>query len=62
MKEELKNIDWEQRRYEIAKEILAITCNFTDVYGYHITTREAVSQAVSCADALIAALKKRKED
>lgn len=58
----MKEIDWEQRRYEIAKEMLAMTCNFTDAYGYRITAGEAASRAVFYADALIDKLKKIKED
>ena len=42
------SIDWEQRRYEIAK----------DIYASDVTT--SAEGAVSCADELIAELKKQK--
>lgn len=54
-------IDWEQRRYEIAKEMLAAflsnSCN--NVYGG--TPEHQAKDAVKYADALIAELKKGKE-
>ena len=49
-----KNIDWEQRRYEIAKDILAAT------YDYRMDGKPYVKVAVGVADALIEELKKNK--
>lgn len=45
-------VDWEQRRYEIAKDVL---CAFLQKYnnGYKMTAEKAVE----CADALIEVLK-----
>lgn len=49
-----KNIDWEQRRYEIAKEMFARYAEFR--------TRDAdAKQAVDFADALIEELQKPKK-
>ena len=45
-----KNIDWEQRRYEIAKHMLS--------YNIHSTPKELAVKATSYADALIEELKK----
>ena len=47
-----KNINWEQRRYEIAKEMLPI---MRDDYP---TSQRAANEAVRYADALIIELKK----
>lgn len=52
------SIDWEQRRYEIAKEVLA---NFIPVVEVDSTKEKVASYAVQYADALIAELKKGKE-
>ena len=46
-----KAIDWEQRRYEIAKHMLS--------YNVHYTPKVLAEKAVSFADALIEVLKKR---
>lgn len=53
-----KEIDWEQRRYEIAKEMLAafMSNSCSEVYDYEME-RQA-REAVAYADALIAELKK----
>ena len=48
-----KNIDWEQRRYEIAKDVLS-----TLVSDPNIADCEIPSEAVRYADALIKELKK----
>ena len=48
-----KNIDWEQRRYEIAKDVLS-----TLVSDPIIADCEIPSEAVRYADALIKELKK----
>lgn len=49
-----KRIDWEQRRYEIAKEILAHTARFSDGGIYTGNPADAVKRA----DKLIEELKK----
>ena len=48
----MEMVDWEQRRYEIAKDVL---CAFLQKYnnGYKMTAEKAVE----CADALIEVLK-----
>lgn len=54
--------DWEQRRYEIAKEVLAasVIANISD-FG-HVPNdayyKSCATYAISCADALIEELKK----
>ncbi|MBO8472522.1 MAG: hypothetical protein IAB81_02700 [Bacteroidetes bacterium] len=53
----MKEIDWEQRRYEIAKEMLPITCDRRKPYWNKIRGEEVVA-AVAYADALIEELKK----
>lgn len=50
-----KEIDWEQRRYETAKELLKALIS---VYS---TSAMAVKTAIKCADALIEELQKTKE-
>lgn len=54
------NIDWELRRYEIAKFMLPVVCELRNVYGYSLTRKEAANEAVSYADALIEELKKTR--
>lgn len=59
-------IDWEQRKYEIAKEMLKLTCNFQQLNIDGISTRRIVKPdaariAVEYADILIAELKKGGE-
>ena len=49
----MKEIDWEQRRYEIAKDVL---CSY--VQRYDNGNRMMAQNAVDCADALIEELKK----
>jgi hypothetical protein len=51
-----KEIDWEQRRYEIAKDILAAT------YDFPMDGKSYAKVAVGVADALIAELKKGGQD
>lgn len=46
-----KHIDWEQRRYEIAKEVLAHMANSTRSFTYY-----GPETAVNLADLLIAEL------
>lgn len=52
------NIDWEQRRYEIAKEMLHVTSEWRTIYDIRIGRNEAAVRAVAYADALIEELKK----
>ena len=52
-------IDWEQRRYEIAKDILPHTI-LLEYYGKGL--ERGVKDAVMIADALIAELKKGGEE
>ena len=47
-----KDIDWEQRRYEIAKEV------FASIYDFTIDRLNFAKYSVDAADALIAELKK----
>lgn len=53
IEESSKVIDWEQRRYEIAKHMLS--------YNVHYTPKSLAEKAVSFADALIEVLKKGGE-
>lgn len=53
-----KEIDWEQRRYEIAKDLFARMC--VGEYGYHFSHSD-VESAVEMADELIEELKKKGE-
>lgn len=56
-----KNIDWEQRRYEIAKDMMtAAEQHNNDTTGFKNTMAQA-QYAIECADALIAELKKGGE-
>ena len=54
----LRSTDWEQRRYEIAKDILPHTI-LLEYYGKGL--ERGVKDAVMIADALIAELKKEGE-
>lgn len=54
----MPNIDWESRRYEIAKEMLPITSEWENSYGGMLTRDDAVIEAIKYADALIEELKK----
>lgn len=63
---EEKDIDWEERRYEIARQMLPVTSNFTELACNGISQRricreDAVQYAIKYADALIAELKKGGE-
>ncbi len=49
------NIDWEQKRYEIAKEIFLSLKNSPNSY------KEDAKKAVEIADILITELKKQKQ-
>lgn len=55
----LRSPDWEQRRYEIAKDILPHTI-LLEYYGKGL--ERGVKDAVMIADALIAELKKGDEE
>lgn len=55
----LRTPDWEQRRYEIAKDILPHTI-LLEYYGKGL--ERGVKDAVMIADALIAELKKGDEE
>lgn len=50
-------IDWEQRRYEIAKEMLPITSEWKDAYGNRLMIIESINNAISYADKLMEYLK-----
>lgn len=52
----MKTIDWEQRRYEIAKEVFPSLLNI----GVKFNEKLAASLAVDCADTLIKKLKEKK--
>lgn len=52
----MKTIDWEQRRYEIAKELFPSMLNV----GEKPDASFAARLAVNCADVLINRLKKSK--
>ena len=53
----MKTIDWEQRRYEIAKELFPSMLNV----GEKLNASFAAILAVNCADVLINRLKKVKQ-
>lgn len=54
-----KEIDWEQRRYEIAKDILTAWCSNPDIgTGLEMPKNDSAT-AVKYADALIKELKKK---
>lgn len=48
-----ENIDWEQRRYELAKDIIKIVI----ANDYGVNSDVVAKYAVNCADALIKRLK-----
>lgn len=61
-----KDIDWEERRYEIARQMLPVTSNFTElmydgVSQRRISREDATQYAIKYADTLIAELKKGGE-
>ena len=55
-----KTIDWEQRRYEIAKEMLSVIYSDDNPQEGedYLTLQQAANEAVRYADALIKELKK----
>lgn len=61
MEAELKNIDWEQRRYEIAKQMLSTISERKGIYDDRITVNAAVREAIAYADTLIKKLKTETE-
>lgn len=52
----MKTIDWEQRRYEIAKELFPSLLNVGEKFNTHL----AAKLAIGCADVLINKLKEGK--
>lgn len=57
---EEKDIDWEERRYEIAKVMMMVLERHNNnVSGFSNLTEQA-KFAIECADALITELKKRR--
>lgn len=58
--EKIKELDWEQRRYEISKDILAAFMSNSDKGVFAGSEEKQARDAVKYADALIAELKMRK--
>lgn len=56
-KTEDKSVDWEQRRYEIAKEMMAVFLSNSSREVYEGPFKTQAEYAVAFADALIAELK-----
>lgn len=54
-----KEIDWEQRRYEIAKDILTAWYSNSDRWTSLRIPKNDSEAAVRCADALIKVLKEK---
>lgn len=62
VEEELtKGIDWEERRYQIAKELFTKML-FAPKENHSLTAEADAEASVELADILIAELKKRKEE
>lgn len=53
----MKTIDWEQRRYEIAKEVLPSILNKQEKLDVYM----AAILAIGCTDVLIKKLKDKKD-
>lgn len=53
-----REIDWEQRRYEIARDMMAAFMSNSSSNVYAGTCEQQAKDAVAFADALIAELKK----
>lgn len=53
-----KEIDWEQRRYEIAESVVIAFLSNPDSVFRRLTRKEIVENAIDYADALIEELKK----
>ena len=58
--QEQTTIDWEQRRYEIAKDVLAAWYSNSDRMMRQGTLQGCSADAVEVADALIEELQKRR--
>ena len=61
---QVQTIDWEQRRYEIAKEMLPVLYQYgAEILkcGKSVTWKDAVDGALIFADTLIAKLKEQSE-
>lgn len=58
VRQEQTTIDWEQRRYEIAKDILAAWYSNSDRIMRQGTPQSCSAEAVKVADALIEELQK----
>lgn len=57
----IDGVDWEQRRYEIAKDVLVFALKSSyDPKKYDADKKLAASYAVDCADALIEKLKDKE--
>ena len=54
----LEETDWEQRRYEIAKDVMSA---MLDGKSYYPSVEDCVSLSISYADALIEELRKSKD-
>lgn len=61
MWQEQTTIDWEQRRYEIAKDILSAWYSNSDRMMRQGTPQTSSAEAVEVADALIEELQKQEE-
>lgn len=59
--QEQTTIDWEQRRYEIAKDILAAWYSNSDRMMRQGTPQSCSADAVEVADALIEELQKKED-
>ena len=59
--QEQTTIDWEQRRYEIAKDILSAWYSNPDRMMRQGTPQSCSAEAVEVADALIEELQKQEE-
>ena len=55
-------IDWEQRRYEIAKDMMAVAERHNNETTGFKSPKQQAQYAIECADAIMAELKKRKCD
>lgn len=56
-----QEIDWEQRRYEISKDVLASFMSNSDTEVHRGTPHQLAEDAVNYADALITELKKSND-
>lgn len=58
----MKPIDWEQRRYEIAKEVLAAFLSNSSSNVYAGTPKQQATDAIQYADALIEELRNKPQN